>query len=62
MTWNTGLQRTAEYWRRIGMRSPGRIPPGPRAPLAGDAEWPNGLVPRLRELQRRTRTSGRSRG
>lgn len=61
MTWNTGLQRTAEYWRRIGLKSPRRIPPGVQSPLNGDNGWPNGLLPRLRELQRRTGTSGRSR-
>ena len=62
MTWNTGLQRTSEYWRSIGLRSPRPIPKGPQSPLAGDTGWPNGgLVVRLRELQKRTRTSGRSR-
>ena len=62
MTWNSGLQRTSEYWRSIGLRSPRRIPKGPQSLLAGNNGWPNGgLVARLREVQRRTGTSGRSR-
>jgi hypothetical protein len=59
MNWNSGLRRTAEYWRSVGLKSPRRIPPGPQSPLAGDNNWPNGLLPRLRGLQRRTRTGGR---
>lgn len=46
---------------RIGLESPRRIPPGPRSPLAGDNGWPNCLLPRLRELQKRTGPRGRSR-
>lgn len=59
MAWNSGLRRTSEYWRRIGLKNAPRIPSGPESPLAGDNNWPNGLLPRLRELQRRTRSSGR---
>jgi hypothetical protein len=55
MTWNSGLRRTAEYWRSIGLKNPPRIPPGPRSPLAGANNWPNGLLPQLRELRRRAR-------
>jgi hypothetical protein len=55
MTWNNSLRRTSQYWRSVGQPAP-RIPPGPQSPLNGANGWPNGLVPRLRELQRRTRT------